>query len=244
MATAFAPKIRYNEGVMTNRKTIKPTCKTENGNIVLYLLMALFLAGVLMATMTDSSGRSADSVQIDELQAYLEAEIKTVESAINACVLTYSRTVDLDDDGDMDADDNPNPPFPVYGDLSHSGTGATLANILCPGAPTGSQMVFGTQPGRQLRLFDDTSLYTVKYYNDPTDGVMLKIIYDRGIPATQTHFYEAARRINEKLAACKAEIRSDGWAGTDADCEATVNKACLIYWIKAPVGNSNEEAGC
>ena len=202
---------------------------SESGSIIIYLIMALVLMAALVVYMTQGTKKGPQSQQLDEMSQYLESDLKVIDSAINDCVLTYSRAVDVDNDGDKDATDNPNAPFPLYGTLGSGGAGTAIANIKCPGAPTAKQVIFNNGPGRNFRLLSGSD-YTVTYFTDGTEGVRITI----SRASASDIWSEAISRLNTKLATCQAEVDSAG------DCA----NGCLKYWVKRRSTSTATEGGC
>lgn len=213
----------------------------EQGNVILYMLAALALLGLVVASLSSGSDRSQSAAEIDRLENKLWSEIATVESAITECVLTYPR---LPDESGP-ASSNPNKPYPLSADLNHPETGSPLATIKCPGAPLSRQTIFD-QPQHRLDFFINTPAISAKYYNTESEGVMIKIIWDRLVAGiSNSAFYEAATRLDKRFSQCKAEVRSTSWPGDDDDCDSSAStKICFLYWIKVNPGHSNQDPGC
>lgn len=203
--------------------------QTERGSIVIYLIIALVLMATLVVFITQGTKKGPQAQQLDETSQYLESDLGVISAAINDCVLTYSRAVDVDGDGDKDTTDNPNAPFPLYGDLSSGGAGDDIMAIKCPGAPASKQIIFDNSPGRNFRLLSGSD-YTVTYFTDGTEGV--KITISRS--STSDIWLEAIDRLNTKLSTCQAEVDT---AGGCAD-------GCLNYWIKRRSTSVATEGGC
>jgi hypothetical protein len=142
-----------------------------------------------------------------------------VNSAITECVLTYSAATDIDGDGDTDAADNPNPPYPLYNDLSSAGAGETLADIKCPGAPASQQLLFNNQAGHTFKVLSDTATYTATYFNDGTEGVMILLTRASG----DTLWTEAISRLNAKYSTCKA---------ANVTAPGPCVDGCFYFWVK------------
>jgi len=138
--------------------------------------------------------------------------------------------------------DNPNPPYPVYslGTTSGYAGGGTTAygndgaagttginldfktnNIVCPGAPMSMStppLMFNFQGGRGLRLFGDTSTYTVNYLNNGTEGILMRITRTSSNPL----WTEAISRLHGKFSSCQSYNVTSG--GTCAN-------GCFYFWL-------------
>ena len=207
--------------------------KGQQGSIVTYIMIAIFLAGVLVAAMTQGSKKSADSAQIDSTSARLTSDIKVIHSVIGECVQVYNIPADIDADGDTDTDDNPNAPFPLYSNLTGGGSGVPINEIKCPGTTSSSeQTLFTGTADDRFKLISDTSIYTTTYVTDTTEGVYIRISSTIG----DAVWKETIARFNEKKSTCSAAIVTD--AGT------CIND-CLYYWIlRRSTSTIGGEAGC
>lgn len=204
-----------------------------------YILVAIFLLGILTMSVTQGPKKSARTQQIDELFLVLMNDLETLESAVQECVLMYQSPVDIDADGDKDAVDNPNPPFPkIYTTVGgYADTGA-LADAVCPGAPPTplttpapaamSQKIISVRAGRQVRYLTGNSRYTTTYTSNTTEGVYIKVT---GAAAVSL-WPEVAARLNAALTTCRAAVVTG--ASTD-----------FYFWIKRlPTSVLGPEAGC
>ena len=188
----------------------------ETGSAVAYLFLAIFLAGLIIATMMKDSGVATVNAQLRETKAQLTADIEMIESAINECILTHSDPVDVNADGDINADDNPHVPYPLYDDLSFGEPGENVRLIRCPGT---GQLVLGLESGRFFKLLGDTR-YSVTYKNTVADGIQL--IIENSVYTSI--WLEALNQMAATAPTCKMEVDS-----TNGSC---ATGACLTYWIK------------
>lgn len=212
----------------------------ERGSMVTYILIAIFLVGILTLTLSEGPKKSAMTQQLDGMTMAIKGDLDTIEASINDCVLLYPTAIDLNNDGTTNTTDNANVPFPViYASGSYSTNGA-LANAVCPGMPptpltgnpTVKQQIIGISAGRTLRMLGDTATYTTTLANDSTEGVMIKIVPT----AANATWTEAAQRINSRYSTCKAAVDT-----TSLPCANT----CLYFWIKRlPTSTTAVEAGC
>jgi hypothetical protein len=214
----------------------------QKGSIFAYILIAILLLGVLIMTLTGGPQKSTTTVQLDELTNLIRADLMQISAAINECVLNNSTPLDLNADGTVDSTDNPNPTFPLYNTTfnagtSYGGTGTAIANITCPGAagaPTAMPLIFNNMGGRALRTLADTSLYTVNYLNNATEGVQIRITRTASSPL----WTEAISRLNSQYSQCKAAAVAPTGAGTCAN-------GCFYLWVlRQSTSDSSIEAGC
>lgn len=209
-----------------------PHLRNARGSIVTYLLVTIFLLGLLTLAVSEGPRKSATTQQLDTLVMQLQNDLDMMEAAINDCVLVYPHPVDINNDGVKDGTDNPNAPFPLT--YTASGTTSTYNNngplekMVCPGAPptplTGGtaagskQLIFGNQAGRSFSLVGNAARYNTNFRNDNVEGVLIKIE-----PVTETAIWaEAAARINSRYSACKVLVQKS------SPCTNT----CIFYYYK------------
>jgi len=197
----------------------------EKGSIVTYILAAIFLSGLLVAVLSQGSNKSADSSHVEKEVSYLKADIDSIHYAVAECIQVYYQRVDVNNDGTIDATDNPNPPFPLYDDLSNSGSGEDLKKIKCPGDPSSNNIndnyIFSENLYNSVKVLSNSSLYNVKYFNDSIEGVYLKI----SSLNSDDIWKEGISRINDMFSGCTVEIITD-----EGECKGQ----CLFYWIARP----------
>ena len=217
--------------------TTKAPC--QKGSIIVYILIAIFLTGLLVSMMSQGTKKSASSGQVNELMLYLQADIQTVQSNITECVVSYQNNnfCPPSDAGGcvnqfatQDAG-NPNVPFPM-------GNGGALTAITCPRAPAAQQTIFTGNTIQSLKLFQDTANYTVTYFTNNTEGIYFRITRNVSDPV----WTEALVRMDTKYSACSvAYVAPGGMDPTGFSC----TNGCLYYWIKRlPTSSASWKAGC
>lgn len=205
---------------------------TQKGSVIAYILVALFLMGVLTMALTDGPKQSASTAQLNEFTLLLKSDIEQIESMVNGCVLVYSDPVELNGIDPIDASDNPNAPFPLIYDAAtppHYFTNGNINMAVCPAAPpapivapaTRDQLLLSGKAGRSLQLLSDTTNYTTTYVNDATRGVYIRITRNNVNPL----WGEGMGRVEKKFASCKAAIDS---------AEVGCTNGCLYYFFKRP----------
>lgn len=212
--------------------------ESQRGSVVTYLLIALFLMGLLAAALTQGAKKSVSSSQIDEMMLYLQTDIKLIHSAIMDCTQTYPTPVDVDGNGTINTADNPNAPFPLYGKgaratLTSGGTGHEggadtgsdingATSIGCPGNPNASTAVFSGNYANKFKLLGDTATYTTTYFNNgnaaSTEGVYIRITRSSSDPL----WTEALSRLNTKYSTCSAAV---------VTAAGTCVNGCFYYWL-------------
>ncbi len=197
--------------------------KHQQGSIIVYILIAIFLTGMLVASMTQGAKKSASSTQINAMMLYLQNDIQTIQSNITECITTYSQGVDINADGNIDASDNPNQPFPLYHTLTYGAAGDAITAIKCPGAPAAQQTIFNDRISGSLKLLADTSNYTTTYFTNATDGVYIRITRAVSDPL----WTEAISRLTTKYSQCSSIVENSSPDPTGFNCSA----GCFYYWI-------------
>jgi hypothetical protein len=235
---------------------ISPRQRKDNrGSIIIYILIAIFLTGLLVAAMSQGAKKSASSEQIDEVMMYMQTDIQAVQANITECVVSYQNNnfcppnssgpgLSCQDEFQTQDGGNPNVPFPLYHDLTSGGSGDALVNstattsIMCPRAPAAQQQIFTKSITQSLKLLQDTSNYTTTYFTNGSEGVYLRITRTLSDPI----WTEAITRLNNKYTACSVAYVAPG--GTDPT-GYTCTYGCLYYWIlRRSTSNASWKAGC
>ncbi len=221
--------------------------KRSEGNVLTYILIGIFLLGLLTLAVSEGPKKSAVTMQLDQTIQSLSSDLETLEASITQCTLLYPTPVDINASGTIDTTDNPNAPFPL---TYHSASGYALSGvytrIICPGVPptpltiptvpSANQYLFTNQNASVLKVIGNTAVYTTNYVTSTTEGVYIEVL---NLVSANTLWLEAATRINARLSACKAAVVTTG-----GSCTAT--NPCLYYWIKRPATSTigMPEAGC
>jgi len=204
----------------------------QTGSIVTYILAAMFLMGLLIATLSQTTQKRGDSSQVEKDFQYLKSDIDSIHAAVAECLQTYPERADVNNDNVVNDDDNPNPPFPLYEGLTSGNTGETITKIKCPAAPASNNSVFADDHDSRITILYNTLVYTTQYFNDATNGVYMRI-------SSSVHddlWREVISRINNSFSKCSAEIVTNG-----GDCVG----GCLYYWFSRPDTNTiGDEEGC
>lgn len=219
--------------------------QTQKGSVIAYILVALFLMGVLTMALTDGPKQNASTAQLNEFTVMLKSDIDQIESMVNSCVLIYSEPIDRNADNTIDSTDNPNAPFPlIYDTVSGYTIPVTgdMTKAICPAAPpapiipptaaTRDQLLLSGKAGRSLQLLSDTTNYTTTYVSDGARGVYIRITRNN----VNALWSEGMVRVEKKFAACKAAIDS---------AEVGCTNGCLYYFFKRPTTSTFiTEADC
>ncbi len=207
---------------LRNRSDLIDTFTARDGSAVGYVLLAIFLTGILTAAVLSGNESSTQSQQIIAMKRALDSDISKAVGAINECALQSATPVDNDGDGDVDADDNPNVPFPLFSAFENSDNGIPLTNLFTTKCAGTRDDVFTPKRGHFFPLISDTADFTVNYYNGTADGVYIEIDH---IGASVV-WEQAAARYVEQTSACQAEI-------TTADITCGVDQgSCLRYYLR------------
>jgi len=225
----------------------------QRGSIIIYILIAIFLTGLLVAAMSQGAKKSASSEQIDEVMMYMQSDIQTVQANITECVVSYQNNnfcppnssgpgLSCQDEFQTQDTGNPNVPFPLYHDLTSGGSGDLLYNpgspstsIMCPRAPSAQQKIFTESTMQSLKLLQDTSNYTTTYFTNGSEGVYLRIARTLSDPV----WTEAIARLNAKYSPCSVSYVAPGSADPTG---YTCTYGCLYYWIlRRPTSSTSWE---
>jgi len=214
----------------------------QKGSILVYILIAIFLTGMLIASMTQGAKKSASSEQINEMMMYLQQDLRSIQANITECVVSYqnnnfcppnaaetgvscvSQYGSVAQSGTPDFG-NYNAPFPMPS-VAAGGTGVALTSMICPRAPSATNTIFTANITQSLKLLQDTSNYTVTYYNNATDGVYLRIT--RAV--TDPLWAEVLNRLPSKYQTCVTKVTT----GTDPTGFSCGAAGCFYYFIKRP----------
>lgn len=217
--------------------------RKQSGSVITYVLLAIFLASILIMTVTEGPKKSATTRQLDELGLSLDSDLRLIEAAVGDCVISYPAPVDIDGDGDKDAADNPNPPFPLtYSTATGYAASGPISEAICPGwpptplatptAPSSKQLLLSVLAGRSFKVLGDTTRYTTVFTTDATEGVYVRITR----ASANALWTETLARLNARHSTCKMAVVTA--AGTCAN-------GCLYYWIRRmPTSVLGPEAGC
>lgn len=125
------------------------------GSIVIYVLVAIFLTGALIALLASGTRQESGAVKLDDAALRLVQQVKAARAAVQECVQAWPQPRGAD---------NPNPSFPLYCADETCGVlrAAPAAGIIgCPGAPEGQRRIalpagdYATEPaGVSLRFAD------------------------------------------------------------------------------------------
>ncbi len=196
----------------------------QKGSIIIYILIAIFLTGLLVEMMTQGATKSASSSQINAMVMELQKDIQTIHNKVAECPVIYPTQL-------TGTPSNPNQPWPMYcansscvlTAMTSGGTGTTLSLVGCPGAPTGQQLVFPNTVTDNLKLLDDSSNYNVTYISNSTDGIMLRVTRVGSDPL----WSEAISRLSAKFAPCASKVVMANPDPLGYDCSG----GCFYYWI-------------
>tara|TARA_B100000686_G_C16778660_1_gene970293 strand:- start:1268 stop:1870 length:603 start_codon:yes stop_codon:yes gene_type:complete len=194
----------------------------ERGSAIAYIFLAIFMGGLVMVSMTRDTSINVSTQNLQAMKTQLRADLNMIQSAVQECIQSYPDAVDLNSDGNIDDADNPNPPYPVYADLSTGSTGEGIKNIVCPG--NGADIMTGAT-GRFLKLLDDPADYATTYYNDPS-GTSDELITVAIQPTVQSlNWNEMAQQLQAEDS-CLYE--------TDTATGSCATQTCLTYYISRP----------
>ncbi len=218
----------------------------QQGNILLYILIAIFLAGMLTVTLTQGPQKSALTGQMDELTVAIKSDISVIESAVMDCVIMYPKGgPDDNGDGTISVTENANNPFPMgSGIAGYSWNEINGGGVGCPGAPHDSfndfVPILDSKEGRALKILSDTTNYETYFLNsDQGEGVLLEITK----PVSDPVWLEAIKRLNDSYSKCKASYSVANPATYSFN--GTCTNGCFFYWFKRPAtSTAAPEAGC
>jgi hypothetical protein len=204
---------------------------SQSGNVLVYIMLTIFFIGLLIVTLTQGTSKNVTTQQLDSLTTGLKSDIDFIETTIDECAASYTAAIDVNNDNAINTTDNPNAPYPLYTvALTNSGVGTALATVYCPGS---HQPLFDSSTANNLKLLGSTTVYTTTFFNETTEGVLVRITR-----ATASDLWTTAiSRLNTRYSECKAAVVTDG---------GTCLNGCFYYWFKRPATSviGIPEAGC
>jgi hypothetical protein len=215
---------------MINEERFLSMKERQKGSIIIYILIAIFLTGLLVATMTQGSKKTAESTQLDNMMLFMQNDIQTMQNNVAECVQTYPSPINASGAPVSDAAFDPNEPFPLYcansacalATMTNGSSGTALANAGCPGAPDNQRVIFTNAIGAGLKLLNDANNFNATFFN-AADGVYVRITRAFYDPL----WMEAISRLPSKYAACSSIARTSNPDETGFNC----TNGCFYYFI-------------
>lgn len=224
----------------------------ETGSALIYILIAIALLAALTFTFMEPSSQQGSSQGSFKSLSAIEAQVNTIRSAIQECVLSYpkgDKTIDATAGG---SDPYAKKMYPINPDSTHY-TAATpgragnklVKNIRCPGNNPGGvnvkdhALIFSDQSGRFLPpppdLFNDWV-----YYNG-RDGVYFYTYTNK----TDAFLETALLKLDEKFSECEADVIESGGAAKDIDSDGVQTCAAnnLCFRVRVFKNDSAEYNG-
>lgn len=200
---------------------------------MLYILIAVALLAALTSTLVGGGGQSSGTQNAYRLGQELNSQSRVIRSAIQDCVLRYTRG-----DGADIAEANYNNPYPLNPSSSEFTSPAAndnVSHLQCPGTSatsgnddyadlfSGSGQFSGYLPSKP-DLMDDWTYFNgdATVHGVRLDGVYFQITSTKSDPQIS----DSMARIDDLMAACEVDyITGDGSNSCASDTQ------CLRYWI-------------
>lgn len=222
----------------------------EQGSALVYILIAIALLAALTFTFMEPSSQQATSQSAFKSLSAIEAQVNTIRSAIQECVLSYPKG-DRCINGDArsycttsaSTDPGARENYPINPNSSHyvNATPARAGNRLvknlrCPGNNGGTnanhdnhEFIFTDKSGKFLppapELFNNW-----EYYNG-VDGVYFYTYTNK----TDAFLKSALLKLDEKFSECEADVIESGGAPKDIDSDGTqicaIDNLCFRVWL-------------
>jgi hypothetical protein len=214
----------------------------EQGSALVYILIAIALLAALTFTFMEPSSQQATSQSAFKSLSAIEAQVNTIRSAIQECVLSYpkgDKTIVVTGVG---SDPYARKNYPINPNSTHY-TAATpgrsgdrlVKNLRCPGNNPGGvnvkdhAMLFTDKSGKFLppapELFNDW-----EYYNG-VDGVYFYTYTNK----TDAFLKSALLKLDEKFSECEADVIESGSSAKDIDSDGVqtcaANNLCFRVWL-------------
>lgn len=203
----------------------------QNGNALIYVLIAIALMGALTISLTSSSSTQSVSPQkIAQVVSTLKSQVQTIQTAIMECVLVYPGG----DTNEPAAQKNrPYPLNPSDNYLDTPDVDDNVENIRCPGNPGDSNDhtdIWLSSGGKFMPPTPD--LFTDwEYYNDD-DGVF----FFTTTTFSDAYLTTALDKLDSQFGECEVDVITSGGSATDISSDTTArecpaNTTCFRYWI-------------
>ncbi len=216
----------------------------EQGSALVYILIAIALLAALTVTFMEPSSQQTSSQGSFKAISSIEAQIDSIRSAIQECVLTYPAGDSLIDNGVGGDDEGARDNYPINPNSNYYSANAApydqsgdrlVKNIRCPGNNGGvgneskHEKIFSSSAGRFMptapALFNDW-----QYYNG-NDGVFFWIETDK----TDAFLVSALDKLDTKFATCETDVIDATSAAKDLDSDATLTcpsgSVCFRVWM-------------
>lgn len=226
-----------------------------SGSALVYILVAIALLAALTATFMGSSSQNESSGNALKTFNELNAQIRTIRSAIQECVLTYPG-------GDKSPGySQTNAPYPInpnstYFNGATPGPSASIyaEGARCPGNPGNSNnhaRIFGLNSGKFFPA-GSVGFNLWRYYNG-TDGVYISVATNR----TDAYMSTALAKLDDQFAECEADIVDAmtpnalvRMTSDDSNIFCAAGYKCFRIWLIANPSNvylgdtDGDEAAC
>lgn len=228
----------------------------NQGSALIYILVAIALLAGLTATFMGSSNQNQSAERTFDLVTKLGAQIQTIRSAVQECVLTYP-----DGDKTMPAAPatvggvavvRPYPLSPSNNYLASHAANSFAHFVRCPGNPGNSnnhEPIFNNSGKYFPRLIEGFNNW--RYYNG-VDGVYISIANNK----TDAYIATALQKLDDQFAECEADIvdamtpNANVNMTSDGSVFCAAGFKCFRVWLVANPSNvylgdtDGDEVGC
>lgn len=223
--------------------------RSESGSALIYILIAIALLAALTVTFMEPSSQQTTSQNTFQTVADLNAQINTVRSAVQECVLNYPA-------GEAGLVGTPNFPYPINPSSTYlvsPDANDQVRNIRCPGNPGGVSKdhadIFSGSSGKFMP--QPPSLFGEWVYSNTGDGVFFYTATNK----TDAFLQTALQKLDGQFSECEADvINASGAAVNLLSSGATVQcpsgNTCFRVWVIARPANvylgdtDGDEAAC
>ena len=242
----------------TTKNLFGASC-AQRGSALVYILIAIALLAALTVTFMGSSSQQTSSQNTFRIISDIKAQVDTIRSAIQECVLSYPKGDSSIDIGVSGTDPAARRNFPIKPNSSHYNTatigptaGRLVSDIRCPGDPGNADnnhvLIFKGVSGKFLPpppdMFEDW-----QYYNG-TDGVFFWLSTDK----TDAYLETALEKLDDSYGECEADVvdATSGAVALDSDGDTSCTSGYRCFRVRMTItdyatydgDSANDEVSC
>lgn len=204
---------------------------SQNGSVLVYILIAVALLAALTFTFMQPSGQQSSSQGAFRTITQIQGQVDTIRSAIQECVLTHKKGDRSIDNGASGTDPYARKNYPIKPNSAHF-NGATIGptaeplvkDIRCPGNPGNNDnnhvLIFGGTSGKFMPPTPD--LFEPWEYYNGLDGVFIWTKTNK----TDAYLSTALQKLDDAYAECEADVIDARSGAESLDSESPAEVQC------------------